>query len=300
MKPESCTQNPEPAPFQLKLAQSIVLCYYNTTAPVTSVLNRSATARVVASAGASKRAARVYNTILNSRGTAIGRGLSVLQRTGVAIRRLGLPCPATGLYLRIRDIPQAQNLFDDGQVELDQVREDILRTYPDLIDGLRRELGAFAGEVRLPSASEVASQFTMKLTIINQPVAVSNSVLSGLSTEVANRVRADSQRQIQDMLRVSHAGPVEDLRAVLTDFIDRMRNAERLHLTQFDKLRAEARRVKDLNILNLPEIDDLVVLTADAAMAPMSELTQAERVIIAQKAETAMAKADETLASLGL
>jgi hypothetical protein len=284
----------------IKTAQSIVLCYYSSTAPATTILNRTASARAVVEAGAAKRAARVYNTILNARGTAVGRGISLLQRTGVAIRRLGLPCPAGGIYLRIRDIEQAQNIFDDALVELDTIREDILRTYGDLVANIHVSLGKFSREVQLPTATDVASRFAMKLTILNQPAPVDNNVLAGLAGEVSNRVRAESERQIQEMLRASHAGPIEDLRAVLVEFIDRMRNAERLHLTQFDKLRDEAMRVRNLNVLDLPEVAEVIKLTAEAAVAPVTDLTQEERVQVAKKAETAMAKADETLAALGL
>jgi hypothetical protein len=73
-----------------------------------------------------------------------------------------------------------------------------------------------------------------------------------------------------------------------------------LHLTQFDKLREEALRVQKLNFLDLPEIESVVLAVADAARMPDGELTQDERVRIAQKAEAAAAKADETLAALGL
>lgn len=286
--------------MQLKTVQSLVLCYYSTTAPATNALNRSATARAILTAGAERNAARVYNTILTARGTAVGRAISLQQRTGVAIRRFGLPCPAGGIYLRIKDVSNVQNVFDDAMIELDTIREDILSTYPDLLVALNHQLGKFVDEVRIPTATEVASKFTMNLTIVNQPVAVDGPVLSGLTEEVANRVRADSQRQVNEMLRASHAGPIEDLKSQLAEFIDRMRNAERLHLTQFDKLREEAQRVRNLNILQLPEIDDVINLAAEAAAIPVTGLTQDERVRAAQKAERAVVKADETLAALGL
>jgi ferritin-like protein len=79
-----------------------------------------------------------------------------------------------------------------------------------------------------------------------------------------------------------------------------MRNAERLHLTQFDKLRDEARRLKDLNVLCLPEIDEVVRMVGEAAALPTAGLDQTERVKIAVKAEKASAKASATLADLGL
>lgn len=285
---------------QLKAFQSIVLCHFSTTAPATNALNRSATARAVTSAGADRNAARVYNTILTARGTAVGRAISLQQRTGVQIRRCGSLCQTGGIYLRIKDVAEVQNIFDDAQAELDTVREDILATYPDLLTALHSQLGSFVNEVHIPTATEVASKFTMNLTVINQPVAVNEAALVGLTEEVANRVRADSQRQVDELLRASHAGPINDLKEVITEFVDRMRNASRLHLTQFDKLREEALRVQKLNFLDLPEIEQVVLAVADVARIPSGELTQDERVRIAQKAEAAAVKADETLAALGL
>jgi hypothetical protein len=286
--------------MQLKTFQSIVLCHFSTTAPATNALNRSASARAVSAAGADRNAARVYNTILTARGTAVGRAISLQQQTGVAIRRCGSLCPTGGIYLRIKDVTEVQNIFDDAQVELDTIREDILATYPSLLAALNTRLGSFATEVQIPTATEVASKFAMSLTVINQPVAVDGAVLVGLTEEVANRVRADSQRQVTEMLRASHAGPINDLKTVIAEFSDRLRNADRLHLSQFDKLRDEARRVQKLNFLELPEIEEMVLAIADVARIPDGSLTQDDRVRIAKKAEAASVKADETLAALGL
>ena len=71
-------------------------------------------------------------------------------------------------------------------------------------------------------------------------------------------------------------------------------------ISQFDKLRDEAQRVQKLNFFELPEIEEVVIAVAEAARIPTGELTQDERVRIAQKAEAASVKADETLAALGL
>jgi hypothetical protein len=285
---------------QLKTFQSIVLCHFSTTAPATNALNRSASARAISSAGADRNAARVYNTVLTARGTAVGRAISLQQRTGVQIRRCGSLCQTGGIYLRIKDVAEVQNIFDDAQAELDTIREDILATYPDLLVSLHNQLGSFVNEVTIPTATEVASKFTMNLTIINQPVSVNEAALVGLTEEVANRVRADSQRQVDEMLRKSHAAPIADLKSVLTEFADRLRNADRLHLTQFDKLRDEAKRVSKLNFFEFQEINDIVDLVADIARTPLGELSQDERVRIAQRAELASTKADDTLAALGL
>jgi|TARA_R110000824_G_scaffold6259_7_gene29012 hypothetical protein len=285
---------------QMKVAQSLVLANFSTTAPSTTRLNRSASARAIAAANAGANAARTYNTVLNSKGTAVGRAISIQQQAGVAIRRLGLPCPMGGIYLRVKDVTHAQNIFDDAVCELDVAREDILATYPDLVAKVTERLGDFVSEVVIPNASTVASRFTMRLVIVNQPVAVNKGVLGGLTTEVANRLRADSQRQITDMLRAAHAGPVEDMRRTLAEFSDRLRNAERLHLSQFDKLRSEAKRLTNLNILGLPELDELIEQIAPLCQGPAYVPSGTERVGIAAQAEAASKKADDTLAALGL
>lgn len=284
----------------LKIAQSLVLCHFATTAPSTTALNRSASARASATAGAEKDAARLYNTVLAAKGTAVGRAISLQQRTGISVRRFGMLCQTGGFYLRIKDVDRVQSIFDDGQAELDTIREDILATYPDLLNIVKGRLAGFATEVYIPTATEVASKFTMRLSVINRPVAVNEAVLTGLTEEVANRVRADSQRQLDEDFRASHAGPVRELKKVIEDFTDAMRNADRLHLTQFDKLRDEAKRVKNLNFLDLPEIDEVIRLAADAAASPIGTPTKDERETIAAKAQKAISKADETLAALGL
>lgn len=285
---------------QINKVHSLVLAYYNTTAPATNALNRSATARVTNDAGAERQAARVYNTVLTARGTAIGRAISLLQRTGVSLRRLGLPCRTGGFYMPVKEIATAQNVHDDAMLELDTIREDIIATYPNLMEGLRLRLGKFADEVTIPSATEVASKFTMTLTIVNSHVSLQDSVLKGVADEVANRVRAESQAHIDDMLRQAHSGPVADLRDTLVEFIDRLRNAKRLHLTQFDKLRDEVRRVRDLNIMDLPEINDLLDSSAEVIAAGTGGVDDYSRGVIASKADKIVKQADATLASLGL
>jgi len=286
------------ASLQLKTLNSLVMCVFSTTAYGTTRYNRAATVRVANQAGASAEAAKVYNRVVLAKGTAIGKAISLQNRIGVKIRNLGMQCRIGGIYLPVKRIVEAQNIFDDGIAELDVIREDIIAVYPELEAKVRSMLAGFADEVEVPTATQVASAFTMSMTILNQPVAVGE--MSGVVDEVANRVRADSHRQAQELLREAHSDPVERLREQLIEFIDKMRNAERLHLSQFDKLRNAARDCKALNVLEIPEIDEVVRLAASAAAIPSESLTHSERIDCAVRAETAAAKADETLAALGL
>jgi len=227
--------HPADTPAPIETLNSLVTCHYTVTAPATSVLNRSATARVIHDAAAAKNASRVFTSVLTSRGTAIGKAISIQNMTGTSLRRLGLPIRTGGFYLPVKKIIDAQNTFDDAQVQLEQCKQDILAEYPAMEQSIRLQLGRFADEVNIPSASEVVSKFTMSLYILNQPVPVGE--LAGVAAEVANRVRAESQRQTSDLLRAAHCGPLSDLKAQLAEFADRMRNAERLRAEQFTKLR---------------------------------------------------------------
>jgi len=279
---------------------SIVLCFYSTTAPRTTALNRSATARATASAGAASSAARLYNSVINAKGTAVGRAISLQNQTGTLIRRHCMPCAAGGHYVRVRDVPRVQDIFDEALLSLDTIREDILSTYPTIVDGVMQRLGGFAQEVVVPTASDVASKFTMSLAFTNQPLPIDGPVLNGLSEEVANRVRAESQAQVQAMLHKAHAAPVQDLKDTLLELLDRLRYAERFHVTQFDKLATEVRRVRGLNVLNLPEINE--VLDAAQQVADMKESlsVNGERNRAVNAAEKVVSKADDTLAAIGL
>lgn len=286
------------ASMQLKTLNSLVHCIYSVTGLTTTSYNRAATVRIANQAGASLEATKVYNKVVQSKGTSVGRAISLQNSTGTKIRKLGLPCQIGGIYLPVKRIVEAQNIFDDAQAALDAIREDIIKEYPEIEAAVRAKLAAFAGEVFIPTATQVAARFAMTLHIVNQPVAVGE--MSGIVDEVANRVRADSQRQQAEMLRQAHAGPVEDLQKQLGIFIKAMHTAERLHLSQFDKLRDAARECKALNVLEIPEIDEVVRLAASAAAIPSESLTHSERVDCAVRAEKAAAKADETLAALGL
>lgn len=284
----------------MNTANSIVLCFYSTTAPRTTALNKAATARATNSAGAAANAARLYNSVINAKGTAVGRAISLQNLTGTNIRKYGLPCAAGGHYVRVRDVPRVQDIFDEAQMELDTIREDILATYPEIINGVRQRLGAFASEVAIPTASEIAQRFSMSLAFTNQPAPLDGPVLNGLSEEVANRVRAESRQQVRDMLHKAHAAPVNDLRDTLLELIDRLRNADRLHMTQFDKLDAEVRRVRGLNVLHLPEITTVLDAAQKIVHMRHSLAGVDDRVRIATNAEKVVRSADETLNSIGL
>lgn len=275
------------------------MVYYSTTAPRTTVLNRSATGQIITRAQATKHSARVYNTILNTRGTAIGRAVSLQNGLGESIRKHCLPCPVGGYYTKVRDIELIQNLYDDAVIALDDIKDDIIHEFPDIISRVRQDLGKFAEQIELPTATEVSSKFTITLRYVNEPAPL-DGVMTGLSAEVANRVAAESRAAVQDMLRAAHAGPLADLRRMLNDIADKLRNAERLHLTQFDHLASELNRVAKLNVLDLPEINDILGQAKNIVSQKRDGLSNDDRVEIAAAAESTASMATSIIDALGL
>ena len=99
-------------PLELKAAQSLVLCYFSTTAPATNALNRSATARAITSAGAERNAARVYNTVLTAKGTAIGKASG---DDGKLCRRIGGQGKARRIALDLKDVRHRIQMLEEGE-----------------------------------------------------------------------------------------------------------------------------------------------------------------------------------------
>jgi hypothetical protein len=281
-------------------AQSLILCFFQTKAPSTSVLNRKATSRVLVEASAQTNAARVYNTVLTAKGTAVGKAISIQQQTRCAIQMLGAPCRTGGNYIRIKRINEVQNIFDDAQYELNLAKQDIIATYDTVIVALTDRLGKMANEVDIPTAQEIANKFTMSLTFINQPIAICDDALNGLAEEVANKVRAESMAQIDDLLKQAHQGPLIDLKDTLTEFIDRMKNAKRLHMSQFEKLRGHANRVADLNLSDSPEITSLAKEVLALSEEGGDHIDDNDRKRAAATAESIVTQVSSTLTSLGL
>lgn len=278
---------------------NVCLAVYQTTAPSTTTLNRVATARAVQAAKASKEAARLYNTVLKSKGTAIGKAVSLQNLTGQKIRRYGLPCPAGGLYVRRDDVRRVQDIFDDAQIEMDRIRGEIVLTYDECVADIKAALGDFANEVYIPTASTAASRFTMQLTWLAAPGALDNRFLKGLSTELANRLRAESESRAEDMLREAHAAPVRDLRDRLLTLTEKLTQAERFHPSQVDHVRAEARRLRALNVLGIDQLNQLVD-EVNSAFGEVTEVDKSQRSALATEANRISNKAKETLAALGL
>lgn len=287
----------------LTTINSLVLCKLSSTAPSTSVLHKGASAKLVNTAGATKKSARVHATIVERRGTAVGRAAALVNQTQAAIRKFALPCPSIegASYVQARDVDAVQQAFDDAIAKLTDIRKDIVAEWPSLISAARLQLGQLAFDVEWPTAEEFAARFTMSLTWLGKPAPVTG-VLEAVTAETAARVRASSEQAVRRDLLEAHGHPIRELITTLAESVEQVRNGQRLRQERFDRIRNAASDIAAKNWLALPELDKLVESLREsvAEIGDASSLTKGQRGEAADKISVAHRKAEETLASLGL
>jgi hypothetical protein len=242
--------------------------------------------------------------------TPVGRAASLQQTTRTKLMQHVVRVGDTKLILK-RDIPTVQCIMQDAQADLEDIRDEIVADYPAIRAKLLKRLqgkkvnGAVVGDdddVVLPSATKIASGFRMVQTFRATTTPLNHKVLQGIGDESAAQAVADSELAMEDEMLRGCAALVGPLRTRLIKFADMVRNGERLHASQFDKLADELRRVNDLNALGVQEITDIIQTAALAVKGKAcgSDMTSDERNAIGDVADDATSKCDDVLASLGL
>ena len=292
------------------IINSLVLVKFASTAPSTSVLHKGATANVCATNGAQKKTARVRVTTIERRGTSIGKAAALVNQLSLAIRKVALPCPTIegASYLQARDVDHVQRIFDDGISKLSDIRREICAEWPELVSAARISLGALAYEIEWPTGSDFASRFDISLTWMGQPAAITGTVLEGVSNEVAARVRASSEASVKASLMEAHGTPIRDLLTELIGTpavmgtIEQLSTGKRIRRERFDNIREHAARIRQLNWLELPELDTLVAALESSVhgIDGDCELSKSTMDATVSKIKAAKVTAENTLAALGI
>ena len=256
MKMKSINQ-PTPAqqaPVPLKTINSLVLFSFRTKQPATTALNKRGGAQAAAQAGAGRSAARLYNRFLESRGTVVGQISTLFNQTSKSMRDRALPNATGGYYLRAKDVDHVQSIYDAAVNELGLLKVELLNNWEQLP---RPELGKFAQDIKVPSKYTFVDAYDMQLDWLRQPAAIEGTVLEGVSTETAARVRAESQKSTERSLIAAHAEPVRETVKMLAGAIDHLATGKRLRSERFKALQDQIGRLDDMNWLDLPELKQL-------------------------------------------
>ena len=284
-------------PEKISAINSLVLFSFRTAQPATNKLNKRASKEIAEEADADAGAARLYNTLLQRKGTIIGRIASLFNATSKKLREKALPHAAGGYYLRAKDVEFVQHVFDDAQAELEILKQELVQDW-DAIP--RPNLGDFEDDFVMPTAESFTSKYCMELEWMRRPASIEGTVLEGVSAETAARVRAQSQRSRDKALRDAHAQPVKELLATLVSTVEQMDSGKRLRSERFDNIKKGLKHLKDMNWLELSEIDSLVIALQPCCVDRSEIVDDSDKEQVKQRIQEAARVARNTLTDLGI
>jgi hypothetical protein len=282
--------------------KGIIKCTFTASCPAATVLHRKATDQVCSANDASSEAAWVKVAPIPRKGTAFGAMTSVINSTGTKIRDMGLPCRTGGTYIQTKDFEEVVRLFDEGMAELDQLRKvDLPQQWDGIVDAATRNLGELAKDISIPTAQEFGEKFGMDIIFEHSPQNIDGTIMEGVATEVAARVRAASKKAVNDMFVASHVAPVQDAITVLTKTMTQLAEGKRLGQRTIDKVKAAMDMLKDKNWLDLPEIDSVIKAMAPVASTNRVDIvTEGDKKKVIAKCQHATKVALTAKADLGL
>jgi len=238
--------------------------------------------------------------IFNAKGNAIGALKARIEKARTEIKAFGLPNPemAGHIYIQRKDIAAVQSTFDDCEAELVNLKRNVIKAWPALIaeaTGRKADLAKF---IEWPTPEDFVSRYRVELNWLSQPMAVPEGVLAGLSAEVRAKTEAQSKKAVEGMLREAHYGPVRELVSTLTDMVETWdKGKKRVRQEPFDRMKAAAKQLHDLNWLKIPELDQLSDVLDAAGRVDMVNTPKAEREKAFDKVRDAKAKMEKAIAN---
>ena len=282
--------------------KGIIKCTFTASCPAATVIHRPATDMVLGNYDASKQVAWVKVAPIPRKGNVYGALTSVINSTGTKIRDMGLPCRTGGTYIQTKDFEEVMRLFDKGMEELDNLKKvELPSQWSGIVENATQNLGALAKDVHIPTAKEFGDKFSMDVIFEHSPQDIDGTLMEGVATEVAARVRAASKKAVNDMFVASHVAPVQDAISILTKTMGQLATGKRLGQRTIDKVKTAMDTLKDKNWLDLPEIESVI-----SAMAPVAStnrvdiVTEGDKKKVIAKCQHATKVALTAKADLGL
>lgn len=198
--------------------------------------------------------------IFENKGTPIGALKARIEKVRTDIKGKGLPNPvATGhLYVQRRDIAEIQTLFDEADRDLVTLKGDVRKAWGGLVREAKARKGGLVDHISWPRVEDFLDAYKIELRWLAQPMAIPAGVLSGLTAEVRAEAEAASKTAVETMLREAHIGPVRDVLKSIGEMVESFdKGKERFRQEPFDRLKAAAQQLDDLNWLRIPEIGQL-------------------------------------------
>jgi hypothetical protein len=286
-----------------------LLVHYSTTRTGLSVTHKRITNENCGRTGASPKALRTVAKVFESKGTPIGQIQSLFQQTHGDIANLGMRISTGGHLVRADKLEQVNGIFDTAGDQLERLRGQLRRDYPELVAQSKKQLGTAADDIVFPSAEEVAAKFTQRLDFAPDPLSGS-VLLDGVSSEVASKVRSQINDSRTGVMRDAQRNLIKELLEFFTGagesdpgILGVLGSDCRLRSSRFNRLKKRLDTAKDYNQIGSEEFDEAIALLEPIANADLDEIRgsddkRRELQVTANKAVDSVTTG--TLASLGL
>lgn len=231
---------------------------------------------------------------------------AIVAKAAEKIRGLGLPQRRRGdYYLKREDVVTVYAIRDEAEAKLVPVRARIVADYPEILAENQARVARLDGDaaVKWPATGEgLANRFFIEVSITAGPTPF-DPVLGEVSDEVAARIRAASQAQVEADLRAAQAAPVADLLTEIEAAIGALSTGQRLRTERIAKVAGAAERLARLNWLSVPEIDKVVAdikAATTVAANDAASLSETERATLTSDLKKSATSTQSALAALGI
>lgn len=286
--------------LNLNTLNSLVTLSVTTRQPSWSFRDKRATERLRSVNGGGT--ARVNDNLWEKTGH-LSDASRIITTAAAKLREFGLPQSKGGVYyIQRRDIGDIQAVADIAASALAEAKVGIVRDFPEILAANQARVSLGGAKVKWPASGEIlAAKFGLEVRWTSAPAVIQGDVLAGLTDEVAARVRAASEAQVEADFRAAHGAPLEDLLSQVGEAIEQLSAGKRLRSERFAALQAAAERLGRLNWLDLPSLSAVSAAVAGAveiAATDAASLSSPERQALAGTLKEAKALASDALAGL--
>ena len=230
----------------------------------------------------------------------------IVAKAAEKIRDFGLPQKRRGnYYLKRQDVAEVYAIKDRAAAALAPVRARIVADYPEILARNQARVARLdpSAKINWPATGhDLANRFYVEVSITAGPTPF-DPILGEVSDEVAARIRAASQAQVEADLRAAQSAPVADLLAEIEAAIVALSTGKRLRTERIEKVASAAERLARLNWLEVPEIDRVVAEIKAATLVAAQDaasLSDAERATLTADLKQSVTSTQSALAALGI
>lgn len=267
---------------------------------------KNLTATVTAQTGAEDGVLSIPAKVVQTKENPVGKAISVYQQASEEWKIGTLPTDVRGRRLvKTTEVARIRKDLDKYDRMLHTIRKDIINQWDDIRQSSITALGDNISEVEVPSCGkEFANQFTIGVRWSGAPLSIRRgTAFDGLTSEISNRIVAESEKGVIASVSKAHAEPLVRLDKELGEAYKIIGKGKRLSQSRFDKLLSTAAELEETNWFKFPVIISVINDLKELGGIQRDALGDDERKLAAsgvgrlrKKAKTAA----EQLASLGI